>query len=231
MAINKRVVCYSIAMILLIGSTANAQYDRAESVGDFALPVTLLSFSATGGYNSIVLNWRTASEIDLWGFNIYRSIVPEDALCKINENVIPSQGTGLELNEYHYIDCDVETGLSYLYKLYAVEFSGFEELIGMTAINYDQQIAVDLTLELKGNFPTPFNSETKIAFSVYETTRVLLQVYDVKGQKIGTLLDRILSPGDYFETFTGDQLPSGIYLCRLRGGNGFDSIHKMILLR
>ena len=231
MAIKKRIVCYTTALILLIGSTAQAQYDRAESVGDFALPVTLLSFSATGGYNSVILSWKTASEVDLWGFNVYRSTSPGEALYRMNEDLILSQGTGPELNEYQYIDYSVESGSRYTYKLSTLEFSGTERFIGTSVINYDGLNSLNLTLELKGNFPAPFNSETKIAFSVFETTRVTLQIYDLRGQRIVILLDRILSPGEYFETFSGDQLPSGIYFCRLQGENGFDRIHKMILLR
>lgn len=222
---------WSLPVVFFMASMTSAQYDRAESAGDFALPVTLLTFSASGSENAIILQWETASEIDMLGYNLYRSLESQGTFDRINPTMITARGTWLQINEYQYIDSNVEPGRSYFYKLASVEINGRETFLGSTISAASQETARPDLVGLKGNFPAPFNSSTRIEFSVYETDRVLLQVYDVKGRKIATLLNRVLSPGEYSERFDGDRLPSGIYLCRLIGGNGSESVHKMILLR
>ena len=210
---------------------AQAQYDRAESSGDFALPVTLTAFSASGGENSIVLQWTTASEVDLIGFNLYRSREPVGGFERINPAVIPAQGTGPEINEYHFIDVDVSPGCCYYYRLSTFELDGSETFIGTTIMGSASNFYGNLSIALKGCYPDPFNSQVSIAFSVNLENRITLTVYDTNGCKVATLIDRVLAPGQYVETFHGDHLPSGMYLCRMQSASGYDQVRRMILLR
>lgn len=216
---------------MILVSSAGAQYDRGESAGDFALPVTLLDFTASGGENCVILSWVTASEVDLVGFNLYRSLKREEYYTCINPLIVPSRGTGPELNEYQYIDYDVENGSCYFYKLSSVELSGCEEYVGSIVTGIPLKTIGDMSITLKGSFPDPFNSQVSILFAVNKESRISLCVYDIIGRKVATLLDRVLSPGEYSESLNGDQLPSGVYLCRLQGENGLDRVHKMVLLR
>ena len=218
-------------MSVALASGVKAQYDRGESVGDYALPVTLLNFSASGGHNSIILTWMTASEIDLMGFNLCRSMEPEEGFYRINPTFIPAMGKGPELIEYQYVDYEVDNGFLYYYRLLEVGLNGQETIIGSTHHSFTMlQESWDSPIDLKGNYPEPFNELTRIFFSVYEKSRVQLQIYDLKGRKVATVLDRILSPGNYEEPFEGDLFPSGIYFCRLKGENGFETVRKMVLL-
>ncbi len=223
------IVCL-ISIFTICISTAVAQYDRSESSGDYALPVTLLSFSASGGNDAVILDWATGSEIDLMGFNLYRSTESVENFDRLNSTLIPSQG-GAEFTEYEYIDGETEVGVDYFYRLSTIELNGSEHIIGATISGHLSPTGRELTFSLRGSFPDPFNSQASIAFSVHEYGRISLQVYDLSGRKIITLLDRILSPGEYVESFNGDQLPSGVYLCRLHDAQGFSITHKMVLLR
>ncbi len=54
--------------------------------------------------------------------------------------------------------------------------------------------------ELRGNYPNPFNPSTTIVFELRESSEVMLQLFDVKGQLVNTLASSYLSPGSY-ETF------------------------------
>lgn len=224
-------LCWLVLLCVLMASNVEAQYDRGESSGDYALPVTLLSFSASGGEHAITLNWATASEIDLVGFNLYRSNDPGGVFMRINPGLIPSRGTGPELNEYQYVDDDVAAEILYYYKLSSVELDGSEEFVGSTVTGNTSPNTGDPYVAFKGSYPDPFNSQVSIAFSVKTESLVKLTIHDVSGRKIVTLLNRILASGEYIVTFKGDQFPSGVYLCRVQGNNGYQHVHKMILLR
>jgi len=212
-------------------STAVAQYDRTVSAGDFALPVTLLDFSASGGDDAIILNWTTGSEVDVVGYNLYRSTDESANFSVINETLIPSHVNGPQVNEYQYIDYELEVDIDYYYRLASVELNGCERLIGSTIMSRLCLDNTDLTFSLEGSYPDPFNSQATIFFTVYERDLISLQIYNLKGRKVATLLERVLTPGSYVESFNGDKLPSGVYLCQLRGRSGLTSTQKMVLLR
>lgn len=240
---TKSSVLWLILVLVFLSLTARAQYDRSESSGDFPLPVTLMNFTAAGGDNSVVLCWKTCSEIDLAGFNLYRALGCDGVFSPINPVLVPARGTGPDFQEYQYIDQNLSNGFHYYYKLSTVDLNGREAIeeppiLGIPGNPQEtswQDPALDLTqfalLRFKGNYPEPFNGQAWIAFSVYESSRVLLQIYDISGRKVASLLDCIFSPGDYVQLFNGDHLPSGVYFCRLQGENGFDTIQKMVLLR
>jgi beta-glucanase (GH16 family) len=89
--------------------------------------------------------------------------------------------------------------------------------------------------QLEQNYPNPFNPETRIAFSLREQSDVCLEIYNVKGQKIKTLVNKRLNSGDYSILWTGidarnTPVSSGIYVYQLRVGNSFES-KKCILLK
>lgn len=66
------------------------------------------------------------------------------------------------------------------------------------------------------NYPNPFNPETNITFDLPRSAYVKLEVFDIMGRKIGTLVDEFRRLGNYTETFNADRLSSGVYLYRLR---------------
>lgn len=70
--------------------------------------------------------------------------------------------------------------------------------------------------ELFQNYPNPFNQTTQLKFSLAQRSTVKLQIYDLLGREIATLVDEQRSPGNYIETWTADRLPSGVYFCRLK---------------
>lgn len=83
---------------------------------------------------------------------------------------------------------------------------------------------------LSQNFPNPFNPTTKIEYNVPELSFVILKVYDVLGNEIGTLVNEEKPIGRYKVEFNATTLPSGIYFYRLQAGN-FVETKKMVLLR
>ncbi|MEA1972150.1 MAG: T9SS type A sorting domain-containing protein, partial [Candidatus Cloacimonadota bacterium] len=88
---------------------------------------------------------------------------------------------------------------------------------------------------LIGNYPNPFNPETTISFNIQETNDVLLEIFNIKGQKIKTLINSALPAGNHKVVWNGTdendlQVSSGIYFYKLRS-TGFEQIKKMILMK
>lgn len=82
--------------------------------------------------------------------------------------------------------------------------------------------------ELKQNFPNPFNPNTSISFSLPKESSVKLEVFDITGKNIATLVDETKAAGNYSYDFNASDLSSGIYFYKLTAG-GFVSTRKMIL--
>ena len=87
-----------------------------------------------------------------------------------------------------------------------------------------------LAFVLMQNYPNPFNPSTKIKFSLPKPETVKIEVYDIIGQKIQTLLNKTMPAGYHEVQFNGQNLSSGIYLYRIKAGE-WSEVRKMILLR
>ena len=84
---------------------------------------------------------------------------------------------------------------------------------------------------LSQNYPNPFNPTTTIEFQVLlPDARVRLEVFNMLGQRVSTLVDGLLKGGNYSVVFAGENLPSGAYIYRLQGENGI-IYRKMVLIK
>ncbi len=90
---------------------------------------------------------------------------------------------------------------------------------------------------LYGNYPNPFNPETRIRFTVPSSSpgRVSITIYNIMGKAVKTLADREYAAGTYTLTWQGDdefnrKVSSGVYICRLKSGSVTKS-SRMILLK
>ncbi len=97
------------------------------------------------------------------------------------------------------------------------------------------QASVPDRLSLIGNFPNPFNPSTTIKFTVPAAMNVSLEIYNITGQRIRTILSAAPTLGEHSIVWDGrddDGLisPSGVYVYRLKGG-GFVTFGRMSLLK
>ena len=87
------------------------------------------------------------------------------------------------------------------------------------------------TFVLEPNFPNPFNPSTTLKYTVPEQASVTLEVFDVLGRKITTLVDDPSHVrGNFTVTFNAEELASGIYIARLVSGNT-SVVQKMMLIK
>lgn len=93
---------------------------------------------------------------------------------------------------------------------------------------------------LEQNFPNPFNPLTAIVYELPAVADVLLQVFDILGREVATLVDTRQPAGIYTTTFNGARLSSGVYFYRLRArclspASGMDAVfvrsRRLLLLR
>jgi endoglucanase len=83
---------------------------------------------------------------------------------------------------------------------------------------------------LQQNYPNPFNSRSNIEFTIFSPMRVRLEIFDVRGGFIKTIINKDLKTGNHSFSFNADSLPSGIYWYKLSTENGSQS-KKMILIK
>jgi hypothetical protein len=80
------------------------------------------------------------------------------------------------------------------------------------------------------NYPNPFNPATNIKFDLPESGNVKLNVYDITGRVVETLVNEKLSAGSYTYDFNPADISSGIYFYKLESEN-FTYVRKMILIK
>ena len=83
---------------------------------------------------------------------------------------------------------------------------------------------------LHQNFPNPFNPSTTIRFDMPVSGFVTLNIYDISGRGITSLINENLNPGSYSYNFTSDGLTSGIYFYKLSTGE-YTEVKKMLLIK
>ncbi len=103
-----------------------------------------------------------------------------------------------------------------------------------TILNDDPMISTPSS-GISSIYPNPFNPETRIQYAVSHPGLVNLDIYNVKGQKVTTLISQNQAAGNYTQTWNGKDdigIPqsSGVYYVRLNSGND-QSVRKVILMK
>jgi hypothetical protein len=135
-----------------------------------------------------------------------------------------------------------ESSLNHYASYYSKESS--QDLSPKLIITYGKSVSVKkkentlpLSFSLNQNYPNPFNPVTTIRYTIHVGTRhdlflqhIQLNVYDILGSKVATLLNKKQKVGNYEVTFNAENLPSGIYYCRLKS-RSFSKTIKMLLIK
>jgi photosystem II stability/assembly factor-like uncharacterized protein len=94
----------------------------------------------------------------------------------------------------------------------------------------EESITQHNRFQLFQNYPNPFNPITEISFSLPMLSNVKLEIFNIKGQKVTTLVNQHLSPGHYKYKWDGSEVASGVYFYRLQAGD-FSQVKKMLLIK
>ncbi|MFC2084140.1 SdrD B-like domain-containing protein [Bacteroidota bacterium] len=93
-----------------------------------------------------------------------------------------------------------------------------------------EEVEVPTEFKLSQNYPNPFNPSTTIEFSIPESGKYRLQIYNSLGEIVAVLMDDILNPGIHTVSFDARNLSSGIYMYQIYGNN-VNITKKMILMK
>ncbi len=104
-----------------------------------------------------------------------------------------------------------------------------------TFVNDCRDLTRPESFSLSQNYPNPFNLQTQIEFVIPYTSKAKIEIFNVLGQHIVTLLDGWLTQGSYRITWdgsdgNGNEVSTGVYFCKL-SVNGFTQARKMLLLK
>jgi hypothetical protein len=206
--------------------TSTSYFDEVSFTG--VIPVELTSFTAAVVGNAVELNWKTATETNNRGFEVYKS-VSGSPFSKIA--FVEGNGTTTEAKSYKFVDRDIKAGENYGYRIKQIDFDGtfeYSKVVNVSGIAPSE-------FALEQNYPNPFNPSTIIAYSVPVKSDVTLEVYNLIGQKVMTLVQGSVDAGKHVVQMDGSSMASGIYLVKLNavGENGsqFTSSKKMTLMK
>lgn len=180
-------------------------------------------FTAKVVENETVLTWKTALSPQYYGFEIERKSKKEDWK---NIGFVPTQRPTTETNEYTFADESLNEAGIYDYRIKILKGDGQYEHSTSVQVYY----GLPMTFELNQNFPNPFNPSTLIRYALPREEWVRLDVYDVLGRFVTTIVNQRQTVGYHEVTFNSFEAADGIYFYRLTAGT-FCQQKKMILVR
>lgn len=191
--------------------------------GSIAVPVELLKFYGQLYEKGVKLIWQTASEKNNYGFEIERCFQDSQRYEKIG--FVFGSGTTVEINEYSFIDEEMQSGIHH-YRLKQIDNDGGFKYLG------DIRIIVELSnnFTLYPNYPNPFNSTTVISYFLRQSNFVKLSIYNIANHEVMELVHEFQKPGSYALRLNAKSFPSGLYYCCLSSGD-LCSTQKMLIIK
>ena len=112
---------------------------------------------------------------------------------------------------------------------YDGNFDYYENLRDVVAIKPEIAVVYDFALNA---YPNPFNPSTSISFKLMGDSRLELEIFDLTGKKIASVLNEHRSAGSYTVDFTANEtMSTGIYFCRLQVDGFIADTQKITLLK
>ena len=99
-----------------------------------------------------------------------------------------------------------------------------------SVLGVDPYSVIPKSFELNQNYPNPFNPETKIKFGLPKESSVKIDIYDVSGRLVETLVNQNFNAGTYEVTWNASDLSSGVYFYKLQT-EGFSETKRMVLTK
>ncbi len=192
------------------------------------VPVELVNFTATVDGQSVILSWKTISETNNLGFEVQRS---SDNINFRKIGFVQGSGMQREPVTYQFVDRNLPIS-SYYYRLKQIDYRGDFKYYNLGEII----VSPPKSVELYPNYPNPFNSGTAISYDLPQKSFVNINIFDILGNKVRTLVKTEQNAGHHQTKWDGrndfgSRVASGIYLYQLKVNNNFKKFRKMILVQ
>lgn len=191
-------------------------------------PPSNLNYSIIGtNLETLHLTWDMPAMNDFDHFNIF---------CAVNDGTPELMGNVLGTVFDYQIDSSPNT--QYTFYVTTVNHSNMEsapsESVEYNSTYVDNQ-EVPVITALNGNYPNPFNPTTRIEYSLQNDCQVELQIYNMRGQLVRTLVKSTQSAGTHTAMWNGSdntnkQVASGIYFYKMKTDE-FEETRKMLMLK
>jgi hypothetical protein len=192
-----------------------------------ALPLTLLNFTGTKNNSSVLLTWKTANEINTSHFAVQRSL---DAVDFTDIKIVPAT-SGSVTKTYSFTDnvAAIKAPKIY-YRLKMVDKDGKFSYSAVVQVDYTKINIDKITIT-----PNPLSNSTTISFSLSNTQKVSINIFDMNGRLVKTLLNSELQQGTHQLVWNvkdekGNAVTAGIYFLRMQIGNSVET-KKIIVAR
>ena len=179
--------------------------------------------------NGLVQSWRR--EVDGCIVNLAKALPPY-GVDSVSWQLIAADSNNVNLRKQYWNYLMITTDKSHgMHNPFYVINVLLGSLIGIQPIGHE----IPNRFELSQNYPNPFNPTTKFNFSIAKTTDVSINIYDITGRLVNTIVNQRMNPGKYSATWTGinslnNQVSSGVYFYRIIAGDYVEA-KKMILIR
>ena len=171
--------------------------------------------------NNLVTNNPGFADIDNYDYHLTENSIA------INAGSDPGIGDSYDLSPEFQYKYDLEKVIRP--KDAKIDIGAFE--YGVTALDNKDKIPVMEDAELFPNYPNPFNPMTIIPYKLNVMGEIDIDIYNIFGQKILTLISKIETAGNHTIEWQASNVPAGIYLCRLSTEDGSSKSQKLILLK
>ncbi len=205
----------------VVGPTGFGPMSGMASWIEPVVPTLLQAFDANAAADKVTLQWRVhTTGDDLAGFRVHRRDA-NGQYAMVGE---------LASNVRTFDDANIAAGSTYMYKLEIVSTDN------TSFFSPEIEVATKaLKLELAQNHPNPFNPTTTIGYTVPTRDLVTLEIYDVAGRLVTTLVNESADAGRHTATWNGrsangNPVGSGVYFYRLTVGKQ-SMTKKMVLLK
>ncbi len=102
---------------------------------------------------------------------------------------------------------------------------------GLTSVDAPLRDAIlPLSFHLDQNYPNPFNPTTRIKFGLPKASDVIVDVYNILGQRVATVFNGRKPAGYHIVELDASRLASGVYIYRMKAGD-FKAAKKLLLLK
>lgn len=212
--------------------------------GDQALPVELQNFQGSVIGNDVNLRWKTVTEINNYGFEVERSEKRDERSEKWEKiGFVAGNGTSNSVKEYSFTD-DISKHLSLYhpkdpldnlnltlsYRLKQIDNDGSYTYSNEITVETMKATSLPIEFTLYNNYPNPFNPSTTIKFGIPKESKVILEVFNVLGERVVTLVNKEMTEGYHEVKFNGASLPGGVYIYKL-AADGFSATKKLVLMK